>query len=110
MALSNGLSNVTAHLPTVQTICTRPSPFLPHTHTHTLAGCPVPRPVLLFMGSPRCANLSEMISTGLFLSDIPLHDLSRDFVLLAEQRQAEADLKEKFEKLTLDLKVCAQRV
>ncbi len=70
-----------------------------------LAGCPVPKPVMLFLGSPRLANLDEMLKVGLFLSDIPLHDLSRDFVLLAEQRQAEADLKEKFEKLTLDLKV-----
>lgn len=37
-------------------------------------------------------------------ADIPLHDMSRDFVLLAEQRQAEADLKERFEKLSIELK------
>lgn len=30
--------------------------------------------------------------------------MGREFVLLAEQRQAEADLKERFEKLTLELK------
>jgi guanylate cyclase soluble subunit beta len=43
----------------------------------------------------------------MFLSDIPLHNLSRDFVLLAEQRQAEADLKERFEKLTMELRWAA---
>lgn len=30
--------------------------------------------------------------------------MSRDFVMLAEQRQAEADLKERFEKLSVELK------
>ena len=34
---------------------------------------------------------------GLFFSDFPAHDMTRDFVLLAEQRKAEAGLKERFE-------------
>ncbi|KIY96769.1 guanylate cyclase, partial [Monoraphidium neglectum] len=46
-----------------------------------------PRRALLFLGSPRCGSLSEMQAQQLFLSDIPLHDMSRDFILLAEQRQ-----------------------
>lgn len=50
------------------------------------------------------ASLDELQQYGLYLSDIPLHHLSRDFVLLAEQRQAEADLKERFEKLTMELR------
>lgn len=79
-----------------------------HRNTHTCtcpAGCPQQKDVLLFLGSPRCANLDELQRCQLFLSDFPLHDMGRDFVLLAEQRQAEADLKEKFEKLTIELKV-----
>ncbi|GIL96581.1 hypothetical protein Vretimale_2365 [Volvox reticuliferus] len=67
-------------------------------------------PVLLFLGSPRVANLEEMSVHGLYLSDIPLHDMSRDFVLLAEQRQAEADLKERFEKMAVDLRVANERL
>ncbi|GLC33173.1 hypothetical protein PLESTB_000362800 [Pleodorina starrii] len=59
---------------------------------------------LLFMGTARLAGLDEMRDQRLFLSDIPLHDLNRDFVLLAEQRSAEAQLKERFEALTLELK------
>ena len=54
-------------------------------------------PCLLFMGSVRISCLEEMKRMGLYLSDIPPHDMARDFVLLAEQRQVEADLKEKFE-------------
>lgn len=44
-------------------------------------------------------------ASGVFLSDIPRYDLSSDYILLAEQRQAEADLKDKFERLTLELQV-----
>ena len=54
-------------------------------------------PCLLFMGSVRISCLEEMKRMGLYLSEIPPHDMARDFVLLAEQRQVEADLKEKFE-------------
>ena len=56
-----------------------------------------PLPVLLL--------LQEMRSQRIFMSDIPLHDMSRDFTLLGEQRHVEACLKEKFEKLTMDLMV-----
>lgn len=63
----------------------------------------VPGGGLLFLGSPRCANLEDLQNQGLYLSDIPLHDLSRDFVLLAEQRAAEAGLKERFEAQSVEL-------
>lgn len=46
----------------------------------------------------------------MYLSDIPRYDLSSDYILLAEQRQAEADLKDKYERLTLELQVCVQAV
>jgi len=57
------------------------------------------RRCILFMGSPRCGNLSELLDNGLHLADFPLHDMGRDFVLLAEQRAAEAELKAKYETL-----------
>ena len=59
---------------------------------------------LLFIGSPRCSNLDELKASNLFLSDLPLYDMSRDFILLAEQRSIEMELKEKLEKMTLDLR------
>jgi guanylate cyclase soluble subunit beta len=61
--------------------------------------------VLLYLASPRIKDLAEMQESGVFLSDIALHDMTSDYVLLAEQRHAEADLKEQYEKLTLELKV-----
>jgi guanylate cyclase soluble subunit beta len=46
-------------------------------------------------------------ASGVYLSDIPRYDLSSDYILLAEQRQAEADLKEKYERLSVELQVCS---
>lgn len=62
-------------------------------------------PVLVFLCSPRMRTYQEMQQSGIFFSDIPLHDMSADYLLLAEQRKAEADLKEKYERLNLELKV-----
>jgi guanylate cyclase soluble subunit beta len=61
--------------------------------------------VLVFLASPRLRSLLEMQQSHIYLSDIPLHDMTSDYILLAEQRHAEADLKEKYEKLTVELKV-----
>ena len=56
-----------------------------------------PGGALLFLASPRLASLDDVRRQGLFLSDIPLHDMGSDYVLLAEQRAADADLKDRFE-------------
>ena len=64
----------------------------------------------LFLGSPWLAGLAGMRQHGICISDIARHDSTRDFVLLAEQRHAETQLKERLETLTLELKVRAVRV
>jgi guanylate cyclase soluble subunit beta len=61
------------------------------------------QPGMLFLASPRVASLDDLQKFRLFLSDIPLHDMSRDYVLLAEQRSAEVDLKNLYEKNLADL-------
>ena len=53
---------------------------------------------MLFLASPRVACLDDLQKFRLFLSDIPLHDMSRDYVLLAEQRSVEVDIKNLYEK------------
>lgn len=60
---------------------------------HPGTGCPVTAPALLLLLAPRVAGLDEMTARKLFLSDLPLHGQGREFVLLAEQRLAEAGLK-----------------
>ena len=44
---------------------------------------------LLFIGSPVIQNLEEMTTRGLYISDIPIHDATRDIILVGEQTKAQ---------------------
>lgn len=59
--------------------------------------------LMLFVCSPSVANLDDLNNTGLFLSDIPLHDATRDLVLLSEQFEAEYKVQENLTALTEQL-------
>lgn len=61
--------------------------------------------LILFVCSPSVANLDDLNNTGLFLSDIPLHDATRDLVLLSEQFEAEYKVQKKLTMLTEQLNV-----
>lgn len=63
------------------------------------------RDLMLFICSPSVANLDDLNNTGLFLSDIPLHDATRDLVLLSEQFEAEYKVQKKLTMLTEQLNV-----
>ncbi|MPC74358.1 Head-specific guanylate cyclase [Portunus trituberculatus] len=44
---------------------------------------------ILFVGSPLLDGLSALTSCGLFLSDISIHDATRDVILVGEQSRAQ---------------------
>ena len=69
-----------------------------------------PAPALLFLGGPRCGDLSEMSARRLYLSDLPAHDATLDYMLLAEQRRTEADLKERHERTAVALKAANEEL
>ncbi len=52
---------------------------------------------LVFLCSPSVGNLEDLMERGLYLSDIPIHDSTRDLVLLSEQFRAEYELTQKLE-------------
>ncbi|KFM79990.1 Guanylate cyclase soluble subunit beta-1, partial [Stegodyphus mimosarum] len=56
--------------------------------------------LMLFLCSPSVLNLDDLNRRGLYLSDIPLHDATRDLVLLSEQFEAEYKLTRNLEILT----------
>ncbi|XP_076447120.1 guanylate cyclase soluble subunit beta-1-like [Babylonia areolata] len=58
---------------------------------------------ILFLCSPSVTSLDDLSQRGLFLSDIPLHDATRDLVLLSEHFEAEYRLAQKLEVLTEQL-------
>uniref|UniRef100_T1KFI7 guanylate cyclase n=2 Tax=Tetranychus urticae TaxID=32264 RepID=T1KFI7_TETUR len=54
---------------------------------------------LLFLGSPVVDGLESLTSRGLYLSDIPIHDATRDIILVEEQSRAQESLKRRMDKL-----------
>ncbi len=47
---------------------------------------------LLFIGSPIINKFEEMISRSLYIADIPIHDSTRDIILVGEQTKAQVFL------------------
>ncbi|XP_066442357.1 guanylate cyclase soluble subunit alpha-2 [Eleutherodactylus coqui] len=58
---------------------------------------------MLFLGSPRVDKLDELMGRGLHLSDIPIHDATRDVILVGEQAKAQDGLKKRMDKLKATL-------
>lgn len=54
---------------------------------------------LLFIGSPFVDGLDGLTNNGLFISDIPLHDATREVVLVGEQTKAQDGLRRRMDKL-----------
>lgn len=54
---------------------------------------------ILFIGSPSVEKLDEMIGKGIYISDIPIHDATRDVILVGEQSKAQDGLKKRMEQL-----------
>ncbi|XP_043476394.1 head-specific guanylate cyclase isoform X2 [Leptopilina heterotoma] len=54
---------------------------------------------ILFVGSPFLNALEGLTGRGLFISDIPLHDATRDVILVGEQARAQDGLRRRMDKL-----------
>ncbi|XP_069688238.1 head-specific guanylate cyclase [Periplaneta americana] len=54
---------------------------------------------ILFVGSPFLDGLDGLTGRGLFISDIPLHDATRDVILVGEQARAQDGLRRRMDKL-----------
>ncbi|KAK4306785.1 hypothetical protein Pmani_021408 [Petrolisthes manimaculis] len=54
---------------------------------------------LLFVGSPLLDGITALTSRGLYLSDIPIHDATRDVILVGEQSRAQDGLKRRMANL-----------
>jgi hypothetical protein len=48
--------------------------------------------VMVFIASPRLTSLSELMDMKVYLADIPIYDVTRELVLLNQQRIAEIDV------------------
>ena len=48
---------------------------------------------ILFVGTLRLTSLTQMLENKIYLSDIPLYDVTRELVLLNQQRNAEIEIR-----------------
>lgn len=65
---------------------------------------------LLFLGSPIINGLSGLVGKGLYISDIPIHDATRDIMLVEEQTKAQDGLKKRMDKLKNSIQEASQAV
>ncbi|GBP97855.1 Head-specific guanylate cyclase [Eumeta japonica] len=65
---------------------------------------------LLFVGSPFLDGLEGLTSRGLFISDIPLHDATRDVILVGEQARAQDGLRRRMDKLKNSIEEASKAV
>lgn len=65
---------------------------------------------ILFLGSPRVESIEQLKGSGLFLSDIPLHDATRSLFLVSEQAVAQDSLKKKMEQLKTELQKASREL
>ncbi|XP_046569189.1 guanylate cyclase soluble subunit beta-2-like [Haliotis rubra] len=63
---------------------------------------------MIFIGSPRLTSLNELMEMNVYLADIPLYDVTRELVLLNQQRIAEIDIAKKLDETTAALKRTSQ--
>ena len=65
---------------------------------------------ILFLCSPRVENLESLYEKGLRLSDIPIHDATRELVLMAHAHRPARELVEKLEHTTNNLRKLQNRL
>lgn len=59
--------------------------------------------LILFLGSPRVSSIEELEHQGLYLSDIPVHDVTRDLILLNRHFRVEMGIARELEETKKDL-------
>ena len=48
---------------------------------------------ILFIGSPRLGCLEDMQTSNIYMSDIPIHDSSRELILLSQRRATDIQVR-----------------
>lgn len=65
---------------------------------------------LAFLGSPRVTSMEEIQARGLYLSDFPIHDATRDLLMMMECYRAEMAMAIKMELLAENLRETKQKL
>ncbi|XP_022914557.1 guanylate cyclase soluble subunit beta-1 [Onthophagus taurus] len=102
-------ANILSHINTIYVLKTRPGVMCVDDNTTMeyrtlrLKGQMLYVPetdLVIFLCYPSVMNLDDLVRRGLFISDIPIHDATRDLVLMSEQFEADYKLTRNLEILT----------
>ncbi|XP_017775635.1 PREDICTED: guanylate cyclase soluble subunit beta-1-like [Nicrophorus vespilloides] len=100
-------ANILSHINTIYVLKTRPDVMEvaapPEFRSLRLKGQMMYVPetdLVIFLCYPSVMNLDDLTRRGLYISDIPLHDATRDLVLMSEQFEADYKLTRNLEFLT----------
>ena len=61
--------------------------------------------LILFLASPRIDSIEDLEQQGLYLSDIPIHDVTRDLILLNRHIQVEMKIAKELEETKKELEI-----
>ncbi|XP_028901755.2 guanylate cyclase soluble subunit beta-1 isoform X2 [Zeugodacus cucurbitae] len=101
--LQLSFENILSHINTIYVLQTRQGAMGKHERYLRLKGQMMYIPEsdrILFQCYPSVMNLDDLTKKGLYISDVPLHDATRDLVLLSEKFEAEYKLTKNLELLT----------
>ncbi|XP_053945103.1 guanylate cyclase soluble subunit beta-1 isoform X3 [Anastrepha ludens] len=101
--LQLSFENILSHINTIYVLQTRQGAMGKHERYLRLKGQMMYIPEsdrMLFQCYPSVMNLDDLTKKGLYISDVPLHDATRDLVLLSEKFEAEYKLTKNLELLT----------
>nr|ACB30188.2 soluble guanylyl cyclase beta subunit 1 [Bactrocera dorsalis] len=101
--LQLSFENILSHINTIYVLQTRQGAMGKHERYLGLKGQMMYIPEsdrILFQCYPSVMNLDDLTKKGLYISDVPLHDATRDLVLLSEKFEAEYKLTKNLELLT----------
>ena len=66
--------------------------------------------LIIFIASPRLESLDEMERRNIYLCDIPLFDVTRELVLLNQQRIAEIEVSKKLDETQAAMKKTSRAI
>ena len=81
-----------------------------HLRGQMIPTSPYPGSPILFLGSPRVNTIEDLLQQGLYLSDIPVHDVTRDLILLNRHFRVEMGIARELEEIKRDLQIQKGRV
>ncbi|KAG4075572.1 hypothetical protein HA402_003397 [Bradysia odoriphaga] len=101
--LQLNFENILAHINTIYVLKTKQGAMGLHERYLRLKGQMLyiaESDLILFQCYPSVMNLDDLTKKGLYISDVPIHDATRDLVLLSEKFEAEYKLTRNLEILT----------